>query len=410
MGVRVGGIEGGRSARLSPVDLRINNIFGLAIKSHNQINFKPTLPQGFESVKSLVPLNIKIRGEDRTRPVRPSVKPIEHSRPRTRVVAPEAAPVLNPAITHPEVRVAPYIQQHVLARRLRVNVARLGGLRVQAATPTSTNTEALPATQTQPQVDKASEAPVLPRVNQVTRTKKEVGNPVVNQPRSITSDISKGEGRQMEKRKREYLKVDEETNAERLLSLRESLRRLQSIMPGVAVSGRELINAAGILAKRFRSNLLRQLGFENRIDGSAYQLGENLSAQKTITEAQLKKEIEINNAVEKSDKPIGTPARFDETQKVLTPPKSPPEEVPDILIRDQVEIVDLSQVGKSEPSLIRTGDILSIVVTEPKILEDVKDSDEPINFMTHPLVKKVLFDNRVDNSSETERRQLVLAA
>lgn len=433
LGVRVGGIEGGRS--ISPAEARITNIFGPAITSPRQIGFKISAKPGIESVRSLVPLKFPIRGENKARPIQPSVRPVEQSTRRIAPLAEEAKPkpqiiqfpgaraavaestrlpkaYVESVEAKPEIRPFPGRVEQVFSRSLRNNLATLTGVRAQTGIAVGVETSTAAKTQVQPQALPALETFVKTAGNTAIRTKPETGTGVPNRIRNKNGYADRSENGQSEKRRRGYVAVDEDTNARRLVSLKEGLRKLQTTALGEDIRGKDLVNTVKISAKRFRSYLLWQLGLENRIDGSAHQLGEDLSQEQNITVEKLEGAIRRNNAVEKADNPAGVTATYQETQKVLTPPRSAPNMVPAVLIADQVEVIDTSrEATMQDPESVERKVVVNQKITEPQLIEGATGSSEVLDSV-YPLLglRRLLDIPAISNSIEAKRRQLILAA
>lgn len=428
LGIRVGGIEGGRSAPLSAVGFETSRGASLtnflkhsvSITRRNQIGFKTSAKPGMESIKSLVPLRFSIRGENQARSQR--VPEASQAKPASKAVNVEpvkARPEVRPGAVIIKTVERPadkgFIEQYVLAHRLRANLTRLTVPGVRTGPAISPETSTAVKTQVQPRVGTALETGTRTVVGTASNPKTEAGRSGVNPTGKVREGDNVYKNSDLEeRRKRRYLKVDEDTNSLRLTSLKEALRRLQGVNPEEGIRGSDLIKAAEITAKRFRSKLLRQLGLENREDGSAHQLGENLSAIQSIDGHQLEREVERNNAVEKTDRPSGNPASHEEAQKVLTLPKSPPESMPAVLLAEQIEVVEVSGQSRiTDPDSITKIECVSQIITEPKPAGDLKGSDEVLNSVIPTLIPRGLLDMEeyIINSNEVfKRRQLILAA
>lgn len=462
LGIRVGGIEGGRSVRLSQADLKINNIFGPAITSPQQIGFRPQQPMGFESVRMRHPKegprifgeagitkpkvrflgNLPNRVTERaaefaqpkvvTRTIRfsepaPRVAPVgTEAKPKPQIINSAEAKVLKleprqartASVSLREIKVSTPVQKspeqeqakvlvdkYVLAHRVREVLTRLTAARARTMPSINPETSSLAITKTGTETGPMTENVLHTNVNAQPKAKFEAGIPSAAAVRGVIKREKPSNNIDGE-RKRRFLKVDHETNSHRLSALRAALRSLQEVNQGKDISGSDVVKESEIIAKRFRSNLLRQLGLENREDGSAYALARDLSENKNVTEERLDRAVKSNNAVEKSNKPVGTPATIDETQKVLTPPKAPPERIPEVLISEQVEIANDFKSTQIAGLNTILGAEASSATKEPEIIgEKVANV---VDLLSHPLVLGVLFN--IGDNTEAKRRKLLLAA
>lgn len=457
MGVRVGGIEGGRSITVSPAEARITNIFGPAIKSHN-IGFGIPNPRGERSVKSLDALrSFPVRGEDKARPriatetrsniiqfpVNRQVRPIEpvqtnpkifrfpdgrQTRPveikpatpqreiillpvtrtervsvLTNVVQPERTSMTNPLV--------PPAEYQRLASRIRAFPSRLLAASGTRTTLLETPLGSVVTNQRLSRVGSRTTAQThtlsAPKTENITRRlTQSVG--AKNEKHSLLV-----REQEQERRKKRFIKIDDQTYADRLASLKRTLQKLKAINLTGNVDGRSFSQASEIFTNRFKSNILRQLGLEkDREDGSVYRLMQDLANKEEITIGDLETANENNAPVEIARRPVGRLASNQEVQKVWNPPQRPPEDLPTVLIREQVEVVKSAQEATIlEPDSVVVREIGVHEAEEPKpvVAEDLKAQKPPLG-VARLLDIGSNYNNIVGLESSILEREALMAA
>lgn len=404
-GVRVGGVEGGRSIRLSPADLKINNIFGPAITSPSQIGFKPGNKPGFESVRSLVPLNIPIRGENQARS---QVPPGVESKP-VNVEPAKAGPEARPGTVIIKTSERPSNQgfvEQVFARRLRTNLVRLTVPGVGTRTLTGIETSAAVKTQVQLQVGSVPETARRTTVGTAPKPEVKTGRPIKNIVTNKTGNPdSHNISQREEDRRKRYIGQDLKTNNSRLEALTSKFEQLNASSFQGVVDGAVLARESKIgTARRFRSRLLDQKGYDRK-DGSQWRIELELTAKANVGRGQLEELIEANSAVEVTDKPPLKLATPGEVIKVLTPPNSLVTHIEPVIVEEVTEkLVVTREVGSS---VLAAQPIQ--VFGEPKIRDAEKSEPVADNVIISP--SRLLDMEEYINSNEVfKRRQLILAA
>lgn len=405
LGIRVGGIEGGRL--ISPAEARITNIFGPAITRSDQIGFNPR--PGFESVRPVTPLNVPFpeRGESKARSQVPPG--VESKAPNLEPVKPR--PEVRPGVTiikTAERPLNPGTVEQVFARRLRANLVSLTipGVRTEIITGIETATAA--KTRVRLQVGSIPETSAKTAVGTAPKPEVKSGKPAMNIVRT-------GEGNHNpdnrtargEERRRRYIGQDLKTNSLRLEALTSKFEQLNGSED--VVDGAVLARESGIgTARSLRSRLLEQRGYDQQVDGSQGEIDRRLVTTEHVSRGLIEKLVEDNSAVEATDRPPLRLATQEEVAKVLTPPNSPVTHIEPVIVEEVIEkLVETKEVK-----------LLALAVQPMQVFGEAKINDieksEPFADVADNII---IFPPRLDmeeyinsdgQNNVFKRRQLVL--
>ena len=310
------------------------------------------------------------------------------------------------------------IEHQRLATRVRFALNRL--IRV-SKTRTNPSEKAAGLTKVESKLSSKTGFRVITQVHTEVQTK--TGNilkpSTQNTNRRLERNSKLAKGQEQIRRKQRFIKIDDQTYADRLASLNKTLGELKALNPMGNINGRGFSKATEIFTNRFKSNIFRQLGLEkDREDGSVYGLIKDLIAKEAIAPGDLESANRNNAPVEIARRPTGQLASHQEVQKVWHPPKNPPEDLPPVLIREQVEVVRASQqatiVDPDSISVRETGSQEN-VDPKPSVTEST-DKIEDLNVPISPIGSMRLLDIRSNynnivglESSILEREALMAA-
>lgn len=443
LGVRVGGIEGGRSIPVSPAEAKITKLFGPAITSPRQIGFKSNPKPGAESVRSLVPFSFPIRGENQVRPQNPpEVKPNVTRFPQARQVKPVlrgetqvnrakilfAGDARASEIGQPKKEVGPelpirdrarvaniaeraaarsyLIDPHIFANRIRA-LARLRGVRSQVGRLVSAET--LPVAQTQPQAGTAQEISTQTVRDASPKPKTEAGIPKINivSGGAVNSDSYKRTLR-VEDRHRRYKAIDGETNSIRRKALAREFDAIKAENPSEQVAG-SVLERRSLFATRkaFLSEIFYQRGELDKEDGGRKRIALMLSSIIAVNKAQLEELVAGNTAIkETSEQPAELPTNR-EVDNVFNPPNSPISHSEPVIVEKITERI-IQEPEMTGPQIAVLPVKLNPVIQTQEVVETVQEQVKD-NIVMFPDIFDTEVDNNIVNMANI-RRQLILAA
>lgn len=371
LGIKVGGIEGGRSISISPLEARITNLFGPAIKSPHQIGFGIPSPRGERSVKALFKLK--------------PFSAFPETKPESKIANIEPVKVQTVAKPEPRLfRVA--VNPYAFASRLRE-------ARVQTQKAIRVETSRAVLTQIKPQVGTASETGARSAVSTAPIPKTETKQT----PNRVRTNVGNSEPRNRILREEEriliYIGQDINANSRRLEALKRGYAGLiveSGVVDGSALAKISLIGTA----RSLRSKLLEQRGL-NREDGSQRRIESSLEAIKEVNPRDLEKLVEDYTAVEATDKPPLKLATDKEVINVLVPPNNPAFYSEPLISKQVIEKFMEKEI---------TERIEALKVQPEQVLQKLVDN---MIFPTNPLDS--LLNNDYMNNRGI-RRKLILAA
>jgi hypothetical protein len=403
--VRIG-VEGGRSARLSPTDLKINGLFGPRIENSTNRNFPLSNRPGAETVKLIKIPTYKVHSEAPQKVVPlPEVKTAKSQpQPRGEIfffpkirptkVSPEPRLIISePVKARPEVKTPERVssipfKELILARRLRARLASVA--RIQ--TIPAVITEAVPASESQTKSEPQAEISIQNAVQIGSKTQAEAVRTTSIEVKAGNGEVMASKKRRLEEEiRRKYKQRDLEVNAQRLRVLVKNFEEIKSENPdgveGEILAKRSLIGTARAL----KSTIFHQRGQSEREDEGQRRIEAMLGSIKAIDKEQLKEIVNGNTAIkETSQRPSELPTQA-EVDNIFNPLNTPAVYSEPVIIEQREEklvetqnaveakrldrLLEPSSIERLDPAVSLVPDIKSAIVENIRGLSRIFDNE-----------------------------------
>lgn len=177
-----------------------------------------------------------------------------------------------------------------------------------------------------------------------------------------------------ERRKRQFVGVDREKNDERSRELKRALTKLR-LKETVVVGGESVVNTSLIRGRAMRSKILSQTGYDELPDGGIDGLVADLKLKTNITEADIDKSIEHNNALVRTSVRPAKLAELKELVKVYSSDEKikvkPPVDI------EEEAVIHFEKVSKvAIPAKLQEAQPQNITVTEALEVKEAESQEE----------------------------------